>query len=91
MGDVWGGSSTEVTGTQSAMIYIGRLQATMTQWMALQPIFEVYAGGKVYEGGGHRREAWWIQEAIEHKLQAKLTGVLREANMRRRLGEIVTQ
>ena len=40
----------EAVGTQSAMTYTGRLQATVSQWVALRPIFEVCTGGKGYEG-----------------------------------------
>ena len=40
----------EASGTQSAMTYIGRHQATVVQWVALQPIFEVCAGDKSYRG-----------------------------------------
>ena len=36
---------------QSAMNYIGRQQETMSQWVALQPLFEVCVGGKGYYGG----------------------------------------
>ena len=33
----------EAAGTQSEMTYIGRRQATVSQWVMLQPIFEVCA------------------------------------------------
>ena len=52
----------ETAGTQSEMTYIGRRQSTVAQWMSLRPIFKVCEGGKGYEGGGLRREAWWLQE-----------------------------
>ena len=48
----------ELAGTQSVMNYIGRQQATVSQWVELKPIFEVYAGEKGHRGGGLRREAW---------------------------------
>ena len=41
----------EAAVTQSEMSYIGRLQATMAQWVALRPIIEVCTGEKGYEGG----------------------------------------
>ena len=37
---------------QSEMTYIGIRQATMAQWVALRPLFEVCAGGKGYKRGG---------------------------------------
>ena len=55
----------EVAQTQSAMTYIGRRQATVAQWVALRPLFGVFAREKGYEEGGSRREAWWRQEATE--------------------------
>ena len=41
----------EVAGTKLVITYIGRRQATVSQWVALQPIFEVCTGEKGYEGG----------------------------------------
>ena len=73
------------------MNYIGRLQATVAQWVALCPIFEAYTEDNGYEGGGSRREAWWRQEAIEKQLWATLPGISLEAKRRRREGENVTQ
>ena len=52
------------------MTYIGRRQATVSQWVALSLIFEVFAGEKRYKGGVIRRDAWWCQEAEEKKLWA---------------------
>ena len=51
----------EAAGMQSVMNYIVRPQATVEQWVALRPIFEVCEGDKGYEGGEHRMEAWWSQ------------------------------
>ena len=45
----------EAAGTHSAMTYIGIRQATLSQWVALHPLFEVCARYKGYEGGGRRR------------------------------------
>ena len=50
------------------MTYIGRRQATVAQWVALRPLFEVCAREKGYEGGGNRREDLWRQEVIEKRL-----------------------
>ena len=77
----------ETSRTQSAMIYIGIRQATVAQWVALCPLFEVCAMGKGCEGGGRRREDWWRQEATEKQLWSTLAGILREAKRRRRGGE----
>ena len=55
----------EAAVTQLEMTYIGRRQGMAAQWMALRPIFEVYAREKGYEGVGCRRESWWNQEAAE--------------------------
>ena len=51
----------ELVGTQSATTYIVRIQREVAQWVALWPIFEVYARGKGYEGRGRRKNAWWWQ------------------------------
>ena len=53
----------KAAGTQSEMIYIGRRQGMVAQWVALWPIFEVCARDTVYTGGGLRRDTWWRQEA----------------------------
>ena len=51
----------EAVGTQLARNYIERRQATVAQWVALRPLFEVCARETWYAGGGSRREAWWRQ------------------------------
>ena len=81
----------EAEGMQLSMTYIGKQQATVAQWVALQPIFEVCAEEKGYEGGKHRREAWWRQEAIEKQLRSTLAGILQEAKRRRLVGETTTR
>ena len=68
----------EAARTQSERIYIGRRQATMDHWVALRPLFEVCARKIWYEGGGHKRNSWWLQEASEKQLWATLAH-LREA------------
>ena len=57
----------ESAGTQLAMAYIIRRQATVVQWVALLPLFEVCARETVYKGSIHNREAWWCQEGTEKK------------------------
>ena len=81
----------EMVGTHSEMTYIGRQQATVAQWVALRPIFEVCSGEKVYKGGGRRREDWWLQEATERQLRENLEGVSREAKTRILKGERLMQ
>ena len=45
----------EAAGTQSARIYIEQRQATVAQWVALRPLFDVCARETGYEGGGPSR------------------------------------
>ena len=59
----------EAAGNQSARIYIERRQATVVQWVALHPLFEVCAREKGYDGGGRRRKTCWRQEATEKQLR----------------------
>ena len=42
----------EAAGTQSEIIYIEIWKATVAQWVALRPLFEVCARDPGYEGGG---------------------------------------
>ena len=81
----------ETAVTQLEITYIGILQATVAQWVALRPIFEVCAEDKGCEGGRRSREACWLQEAAEKQLRATLVEILWEAQMRRRRGERATQ
>ena len=46
-------------GMQSAATYIGRRQATVSQWVALQPLLEVLMRETGYEGGVRKRQPWW--------------------------------
>ena len=62
----------EAAVTQSERIYIERRQATVAQWVALRPLFEVHARETGYKGGGCRKEAWWRQEATEKQLWSTL-------------------
>ena len=84
------GGSWNAVGTQLAMTYIGRRQATMSQWVALHPLFEVCSTETGYEGGGFRREAWWRQETIEKQLWATLV-ISWEAKRMRSAGNNVMQ
>ena len=55
----------QAAGTKPLREYINRSQAAVAEWVALQPIFEVYSKETVYEGGGRLREQWWRQTALE--------------------------
>ena len=72
----------EVVGTKLVITYIGRQQATVSQWVALQPIFEVCTGEKGYEGGGLRRDTLWRQEAAEKQLRETLAEAREERSKR---------
>ena len=61
----------------------------MAQWVALKPLFEVFAVEKVYAGSGRRRETWWLHETTETQLQDTLEGISREDKRRSRLEESV--
>ena len=59
----------KVEGTQAVRTYINRRQVTMAQWVALQPIFKVYAQQETYyEGGGRRRPPWWRKKVVYTQL-----------------------
>ena len=75
----------EAEGTQSMRIYIERRKATVAQWVALRPLFEICARETGYEGGERRRKVWWHQEATEKQLRATLEDS-REAKRRRGIG-----
>ena len=54
------------TGTQPLQTYIDKRGATVTKWVASQPIFEVCVKEMGYEGRGRHREPWWGQAAAEN-------------------------
>ena len=58
------------------------------QWVALQPLFEVYAREIEYNGGGHRRKVWWRQEGKGKKVRATLADS-QEDKRRKRIGEVM--
>ena len=62
----------KAAGTQLARIYIERQQATVAQWVALRPLFEVCTRKTGYEGGERRRKERWHQEATEKQLRTNL-------------------
>ena len=76
--------------THLAMTYIGIHQVTVSQWVALLPIFKVFAGEKGYKGGVHRRDAWWSQEAAESHLRENFVEAW-ESSSRRQQGLVAIQ
>ena len=52
--------------------YIERRQATVAEWVALRPVFEVCAKETGFEGGGRAQEKWWNQTAVENQLKNTL-------------------
>ena len=62
----------QATVTKPLKGYINKRQVTVAEWVALQPIFEVYAKETRYEGGGIFREPWWQQAAAEQQLKSTL-------------------
>ena len=80
----------EAAGMQALRTYINRRKATVAQWVALRPLFEVYAQETWYKGGGRRREAWWCQGSSEKQLRSTMEDS-QEAKRRRSGGENVTQ
>ena len=63
--------------TQPIQTYLDRRQATVSEWVALRPIFNVCARETGYEGGGNLRVPWQRQEAAEKQLKFKLEEILR--------------
>ena len=50
----------------------------LADWVALRPIFEVYAKETGYKGGGKLREPWWRQVAAEQQMEATLKNISAE-------------
>ena len=48
-------------GTQPLQTYLDRRYATVAEWVALRPIFDVRARERGYEGGGKPQVPWWRQ------------------------------
>ena len=78
----------EEAGTQLDRIYIEQQQATVAQWVALHPLFEVCARETWYEGGGLSRKVCWCQEARRKQLCATLEELREDKRRRSRGGEI---
>ena len=61
----------QAAGTKPLQEYIDKRKATVTEWVALRPIFDVCENETGYEGEGKLREPWWRQEAEEKQLGAR--------------------
>ena len=61
-----------------------RQQATVAEWVTIQPIFVVCARETGYEGGGRLQVLWWRQEAAEDQLRVTVEEILAAARVRRR-------
>ena len=70
--------------TQPLGTYIYRRQVTVTEWVALRPILEVYDRDTGYKGGGRLQEPWWRQTEARKYLSATLKEILVAARGRRR-------
>ena len=54
----------QVVSTQTIRTYWERRQATVAEWVATRPIFDVCAQETGYEGGGRLLVPWWGQKAV---------------------------
>ena len=70
-------------GTQFLSTYMDRQQATVAEWVALRPIFDVFKRETGYKGGGRLRVPWWRQEATENHLKVALEAILEAATAQR--------
>ena len=61
----------KATGTKSEITYTRRRQGATTKCVEMRPILEVCAREMGYEGGDHRRDVWWLQEAVDTQLAYK--------------------
>ena len=64
--------------------YIKRRQATVAEWVALRPIFEVFVKETGFEGRGRARNQWWRQTAAERQMETTLKEILAPAWEQRR-------
>ena len=53
-----------------------RQQATVAEWVATRPIFDVCAREKGYEGGERLQVSWWIQKAAEEHLRVTVEAIV---------------
>ena len=69
----------QAEGTKLLREYIDKRQATVAEWVALRPIFEVCTKETGNGGGGKLRNPWWRQEAAAQQLEARLKNILAAA------------
>ena len=81
----------EASGTQSDRIYIEQQKATVAQWVALCPLFELCTRYTGYEVGERRRKVWWRQEATEKQVWDTLEDSRESKSSRRIGGDVVMQ
>ena len=74
----------QATGTKPIQEYSERRKANVAEWVALQPIFEVFAKDTGFEGGGRARGQWWRQTAAERHLKTTLKDISSATRERRR-------
>ena len=51
-------------GTQTLRKHVDRQQATVAEWVATRPIFDVCARETGYEGGERLQVSWWRRKAV---------------------------
>ena len=71
-------------GTQTFQAYVGRIQATVAEWVYLRPIFGVCARDTSYDGGGRLQVPRWRQAAAEKQLKVAVEAISEAARVRRR-------
>ena len=57
-----------VVGMKLVAKYIGRRQATVSQWVDLLPLLELCARETGYDGGGWNKSSWWRQQTTKETL-----------------------
>ena len=71
-------------GTQMLRTYVDRLQATVAEWVATRPIFDVCERYTGYGGGGRLWLPWCRQRAAEDQLRVMVEDILEVARVWRR-------
>ena len=71
-------------GTQTLSKYVDRLQATVAEWVAIRPIFDVCVRDTGYEGWGILWVPWWRQKSAENRLRVTVEEILSATMVRRR-------
>ena len=63
-------------GTQLLSTYLDKINATVVEWAALWPIFDVCAIETGYYGGGRLWVLWWKQAAADKHLKVTVEAIL---------------